>query len=216
MVNYSESSTTVGQRIFLWSVALLMIVGTVGSFVALVFANENQQKDQARFNQLYQEYQAEVDGQSKELSEKYYPDLKKFSEERVSEFDGASVAELSHVDLIVGDGEVLNEDSSFTAYYVGWGPDGVIFDQSIDGDSLKAPLDVYSGSVIEGWHEGVVGVKVGGMRELTIPSDKAYGETGSGTSIPPNTPLKFIVFIIPTPEAVEPSQELLDLNNRLG
>jgi hypothetical protein len=55
-------------------------------------------------------------------------------------------------------------------------------------------------------------MKVGGVRELTIPSDKAYGEAGSGDKIPANTPLKFIVMVIPTPEAIkEPAvpQELL-------
>lgn len=45
-------------------------------------------------------------------------------------------------------------------------------------------------------------MKVGGIRELTIPADKAYGETGSGGTIAPNTPLKFVIMIIPTPETI--------------
>jgi hypothetical protein len=45
-------------------------------------------------------------------------------------------------------------------------------------------------------------MKIGGVREITLPSDKAYGEQGSGDSIPPNTPLKFIVMAIPLPEQI--------------
>jgi hypothetical protein len=56
--------------------------------------------------------------------------------------------------------------------------------------------------VIKGWTDGTVGMKVGGVRELTIPSDQAYGATGSGTNIPPNTPLKFVIMVIPTPETI--------------
>ena len=61
-------------------------------------------------------------------------------------------------------------------------------------------------------------MKVGGVRELTIPSDLAYGETGSGDSIPANTPLKFVIMTIPTPTAIEqpmPSEELTTLYSRL-
>jgi hypothetical protein len=47
------------------------------------------------------------------------------------------------------------------------------------------------------------GMKIGGVRELTIPSDKAYGETGSGDNIPPNTPIRFIVMAIPLPATIE-------------
>ena len=46
-------------------------------------------------------------------------------------------------------------------------------------------------------------MNVGGIRELTIPSDLAYGETGSGDDIPANTPIKFVMMVIPTPETIE-------------
>lgn len=65
-------------------------------------------------------------------------------------------------------------------YYIGWNPDGIkIFDQSIDGETLKSPLSldgVGVSDVIVGW-KGLLGMKVGGVRELTIPSDMAYGAT---------------------------------------
>jgi len=52
-------------------------------------------------------------------------------------------------------------------------------------------------------------MKVGGVRELTIPASLAYGEQGSGADIPANTPIKFILMIIPTPATIQPSPELL-------
>jgi FKBP-type peptidyl-prolyl cis-trans isomerase FkpA len=57
--------------------------------------------------------------------------------------------------------------------------------------------------LIQGWKEGMKGMKIGGIREITIPSDKAYGESGQGDDIPANTPLKFVVMAIPAPAAIE-------------
>lgn len=204
-----ETSTTRGQRITLWFIAILMLVGTVGSFAMMVIANENDQKDQAKANEMkaayqaeYQDYQDKLGVQAKQLSDKYYSQFSKYSS-NVKAFDKNSVKELSKKDLLVGKGEKITSESSFYAYYIGWNPEGTIFDQSIKGDSLKMPYEVTPGMVIQGWTEGVDGMRVGGVRELTIPSDLAYGESGSGDNIPPNTPLKFIIMIIPSPEKIE-------------
>ena len=51
-----------------------------------------------------------------------------------------------------------------------------------------------------GWYDGVEGMKIGGVREVTIPAGLAYGETGSGEDIPPNTPIKFLIMAIPPAE----------------
>ena len=64
-----------------------------------------------------------------------------------------------------------------------------------------------SAGVIEGWREGIKGMKIGGVRIITIPSEKAYGETGSKDAtgketIPANTPLKFLVMAVPTPAEI--------------
>lgn len=204
-----ETSTTRGQRITLWFIAILMLVGTVGSFAMMVIANENDQKDQAKANEMkaayqaeYQDYQDKLGVQAKQLSDKHYSQFSKYSS-NVKAFDKNSVKELSKKDLLVGKGEKITSESSFYAYYIGWNPEGTIFDQSIEGDSLKMPYEVTPGMVIQGWTEGVDGMRVGGVRELTIPSDLAYGESGSGDNIPPNTPLKFIIMIIPSPEKIE-------------
>ena len=99
-----------------------------------------------------------------------------------------------------GDGEEIGVASQYRAYYIGWTPNGEVFDSSFDGESLKVPFDTSQATPIEGWRDGVVGMKVGGVRSMTLPSDLAYGETGSGEAIPPNTPIKFIVKIIETVE----------------
>lgn len=206
------------QRIGIWVIVIVFAVGSIGLIVIAVLAINNDKSDRARLAELtsqYQEqvgeYQAKVDVQTTELSSKYFSEFNQYAT-RPAAFDAAGVTALKTEDLKVGDGADITADSTFSAYYIGWNPSGTVFDGSIDGEKLKAPLLVNPGGVITGWTEGVVGMKVGGVRELTIPADKAYGETGSGDNIPPNTPIKFVVMIIPTPEAIEqpqPSAELI-------
>lgn len=207
-------AATRGQRIGIWIIAIFMGIGTIGSFAIIILGNQNQKNEQARYTQLQKEYQDAQTAQAQKLSATYFPVFSPYAS-RVGTFDAASVTELKTEDLKVGDGEALTAESSFTAYYIGWTPDGKIFDQSIDGSSLKAPFTAAPGQVIKGWTNGVVGMKVGGVRELTIPSDQGYGEAGSGTTIPPNTPLKFVMMTIPTPAQIEVPQELIDLYTRL-
>lgn len=206
-------AATRGQRIGIWIIAIFMGIGTVGSFAIIVLANQNEKGDQARYTQLLKEYQDKVRAQGDDLSKKYYEQFKQY-ESRVGEFDAASITELKTEDLAVGDGEELTSESSFTAYYIGWTADGKIFDQSIEGDKLKTPFNAAPGRAIEGWTNGVAGMKVGGVRELTIPAEQAYGESGNG-NIGPNSPLKFVMMVIPAPEQVEVPQELIDLNARM-
>ncbi len=211
-------ATTKGQRIGIWIIALFMGVGTIGSFAAIVLANNNAKSDQARLQELTAQYekatkayQEKTAAQAAELSKKYFDTFNQFSA-RVGSFTAADVTELKTEDLKVGDGDVITSSSPFTAYYLGWNPAGKIFDGSIDGDTLKSPISVTPGGVIEGWTKGVDGMKVGGVRELTIPASMAYGDKGQGELIPANTPLRFVVMIIPAPEVIpqpEMSPELL-------
>jgi FKBP-type peptidyl-prolyl cis-trans isomerase len=201
-------ATQKAQRIGIWVIAIVLTVGTLASFVAIVLQPKNAATDQTKLASLTAEYQAnqdeytkKVNEQAAELSKLYFSELGSYSS-RVSAFDKAAVTELKKEDLKIGDGAELTAESSFSAYYIGWNPDGVIFDQSIDSASLKAPIAVQPGGVIKGWTDGVIGMKVGGVRELTIPSDQAYGASGSGDKIAPNTPLKFIIKVIPAPETI--------------
>lgn len=209
-------ATSTAQRTGIWIIAIVLTVGTLAGFIAMILAPQNEAADTARTEKMYEqyqedyaEYQKKVDAQASELSKKYYDEFVKYKNQP-AKFDASSVKKLTTKDLKVGSGAKIDKDSKYSAYYIGWNPKGKVFDQSIDGKKLKAPIA--GGNLIEGWNEGVVGMKVGGVRLLSIPADKAYGEQGSGEDIPANTPIKFVVMIIPSPEKIaepEVPQELL-------
>lgn len=206
-------ATRKAQRIGIWIIAIVLTVGTLAGFVAIILQPKNEATDQAKLAELTAQYQAAQDAQTTELNAKYFDELNKYVT-RPAAFDKASVTELKTEDLKVGDGAELAADSSFSAYYIGWNPNGVVFDSSIKDGKLIAPIAVQTGSVIEGWTEGAVGMKVGGIRELAIPSDKAYGSTARSEDIPADTPLKFIIMVIPTPDSVPIPPELLEYYTR--
>lgn len=208
-------AATRGQRIGIWIIAIFMGIGTIGSFAIIILANQNDKTDQTRYTELLAEYQEKQTAQTKSLSDEYFATFNPYASQ-VGVFDAAAVTELKTEDLKVGDGETLTADSTYTAYYIGWTPDGKIFDSSISEGNLKAPFTASPGQVIQGWTNGVVDMKIGGVRELTLPSDQGYGEAGSGDSIAPNMPLKFVMMVIPTPETIPPSQELIELDTRLN
>ena len=219
-------ATAKSQRIGIWIIALVLLAGTLGSFLVLILAPKNQATEQARIEKLeseyqvvYDEYQAKVDAINNkidtELSHQYFEEFHQQTS-RIAAFDAGSVTGLTTEDLKIGDGDVAADDSTYSVYYFGWNPSGKMFDSSFNEDqtALGSPLDRQStgtwvfpggntGSVIGGWTEGIVGMKVGGIRELTLPADKAYGEQGSGEDIPANTPLKFVIMLIPTPDRSE-------------
>lgn len=201
-------SKGLGQRIGIWIIAIILTIGTLTSFIVIIIANNNAQTDQARQQEQYAEYekamgdyQAQVDAQAAELSEQYYAEFSQYSVE-VKAFTGSTVTELSTRDLKVGDGEEIQSGSVYSAYYIGWRPDGKIFDQSIDIENNKLKTPLTGGSFIEGWDQGVVGMRIGGVREITMPASMAYGSEGAGEDIPPDTPLRFIVMIIPKVEEI--------------
>lgn len=208
-------ATKRSQKIFIWVIAVTMLVGSVGTYFLMILANDNASRDadslqaqSEQFEREYAEYQEKVQEQGDKLSEQYYDEFKKYESE-AKKFSASDVKELKKRDLKKGNGDELTKESTFTAYYIGWNPEGEVFDSSFGDNVLKPPFTASPGGVIEGWTEGVDGMKVGGVRELTIPSEMAYGESGSGEMIPPNTPLKFILMVIPTPEEI-PQPEVSD------
>ncbi|MDD2823421.1 MAG: FKBP-type peptidyl-prolyl cis-trans isomerase [Candidatus Daviesbacteria bacterium] len=95
-------------------------------------------------------------------------------------------------DIEVGKGEEVKGGDYISIHYLGTLENGTKFDSSYDrGDPFKTRIGV--GQVIEGWDMGVIGMKKGGKRKLTIPSSLAYGESGAGGVIPPNATLIFEV-----------------------
>ncbi len=99
-------------------------------------------------------------------------------------------------DLTVGDGEEAAAGRTVEVHYVGhaWSS-GEQFDASWDrGDTFKFGLG--GGQVIEGWDQGVTGMKVGGRRRITIPPMLGYGKRGAGGVIGPDETLVFVVDLI--------------------
>lgn len=97
-------------------------------------------------------------------------------------------------DLTVGNGELAQVGDTVTAHYVGRLTNGQIFDSSLDSNTpIKFTLG--SGQVIRGWDEGLVGMRAGGKRALTIAPEYAYGANAVG-AIPPNSILIFEVELL--------------------
>jgi peptidylprolyl isomerase len=99
-------------------------------------------------------------------------------------------------DLVVGDGPEATAGSLVSAHYVGVTHDGgETFDASWDrGETFKFGLG--KGQVIQGWDEGVAGMRVGGRRRITIPPMLAYGKRGAGGVIGPDETLVFVVDLV--------------------
>jgi FKBP-type peptidyl-prolyl cis-trans isomerase FkpA len=103
-------------------------------------------------------------------------------------------AKVTMQDLVVGKGQEAKTGDVVSVHYVGTLTDGKEFDQSRKrGQPFTFPLG--QGRVIKGWDQGVVGMKVGGKRKLTIPPSLGYGERGAG-AIPPNSTLVFEVELL--------------------
>ncbi len=98
-------------------------------------------------------------------------------------------AKLKVEDIKEGGGETVKKGDTVVIHYVGTLESGEKFDSSVDrGTPFETQIGV--GNVIQGWDEGVIGMKVGGKRKLTIPPNMGYGDQAAG-SIPPSSTLIF-------------------------
>ena len=235
MIVNEERKTSPKQRIIIVAIAVFMLFSTFALYVGIVLNYQNQEsttsdtnRKMARFNVLYEEYQKQKDAQGDELSGKYFDQFKKYKQ-NVKAFNAASANNLVKKDLVVGTGRALeyktsadgksyeSTDVNYAAYYIGWLSDETIFDSSFDDNTnptkLKSPLPGSTG-MIQGWIEGLEGMRIGGVRELTIPSALGYGDKDQGT-IPANSPLKFIIMLVEKPSPVEVSDELENISMEL-
>jgi FKBP-type peptidyl-prolyl cis-trans isomerase FkpA len=107
---------------------------------------------------------------------------------------------LQYEDTKVGTGAVARKGFNVTVHYTGWlksrdGSTGRKFDSSRDNDQ-PFTFRLGAGQVIQGWDEGVQGMRVGGIRKLIVPAHLGYGAKGAPPSIPPNSTLIFEVELL--------------------
>lgn len=103
--------------------------------------------------------------------------------------------ELVVTDLVEGTGPVAVATDTVYVYYVGvLSKDGTRFDGNYGLEAFGVTLG--SGSVIKGWEQGLLGIKAGGRRQLDIPADLAYGDTGAGDVIKAGDALSFVVDVV--------------------
>lgn len=211
-----DIKTSPKQRFFIILIAILMVGSIVASYAAIVVSgasssntNSTSQIDEAKVAEYKEAYEKEV----AKFSDATKGDFDKFIKykSKITAYNEAE-ANTSGVDvedLKKGSGAKLAEDN-YLAYYVGWCADETIFDSSFDNNdeptAFAKILDPELG-MIEGWTAGVEGMKLGGIREITIPSELAYKEQDIACGV--NKPLKFLVM------AVEKTDELAELSDEL-
>lgn len=207
------------QRIIILVIAVLLLGSTIFAYMFIVLSGSGSKGSAStssieKLTKEYDQKTAEIQEAAKPLSEKYFKDFESYLA-KVKAYNTASAnASGLHIeDLKRGDGKELKEgDYDYMAYYLGWCADGTVFQSSFDSSenptSLNAPL-IGTQDMIEGWSQGIIGMKLGGVRELTIPGELAYGETKEICG-GKNSPLKFIVM------ALEKDENLAKLDEELA
>ena len=224
MIANQDLHTSPRQRIVIVFIALLMLLSTFALYASIVLSSNGSSsstetsaltaEEEARYQELLAEYQDKVNAQASELSSKYFDEFATFRS-RVKSFNAADVTDVTWTDLKVGDGQEVNSEDfvEYSAYYIGWLSDETVFDSSFDDASkptaLNSPL-AGTTEMIQGWKDGIQGMKIGGVREISIPSALGYGDQDQG-SIPANSPLRFVVMLVPRVDEVEVPDELNNL-----
>ena len=213
-----ELKTSVGQRIAILLIAFIMLGSIIAGYVAIVASGNSVSKTGDTVSEITEEKKAEYEAAYEEKKTEFaaatsdeYDIFKNYLGE-IHEYDEevANNSDVTIKELYEGSGRELGEsDKNYVAYYVGWCANGEVFDSSLDDATnptmFVRALDV-SGDLIKGWNEGVVGMKLGGVRRITMSGEKAYGdlrEICGGYY----KPLRFLVM------AVERDEDLLRLSD---
>lgn len=212
-----ELKTSTGQRVAIGIIAFIMLGSIIASYAAIIVGGNKDSGETALSDErmaYYSNKYAEKLKTFKEVSKNDYETFIKYKSE-VSAYNETSANEggVQVKDLLKGTGRALEkEDSNYLAYYVGWCADETIFDSSFDSDknpsAFAKALDVSLG-MIKGWYQGVQGMKLGGVREITVPGELAYAnqtEICGGY----NKPLKFLIMAVAKEDPLKTAASELD------
>jgi FKBP-type peptidyl-prolyl cis-trans isomerase len=106
-----------------------------------------------------------------------------------------TASKLESTDVVVGTGATVKVGDSITVKYTGSLVDGTVFDSTAKQGGTPATFTLAKGQLIEGWVQGIPGMKVGGTRKLVIPPELGYGAQANG-SIPANATLLFTIELV--------------------
>lgn len=217
-MDQSYLKTSWKQRLAILAIAVLLLGITVATYIGLVISNNSSSSaaDTSAQDEIYQRYVAkndELTALATSFAPTYFEEMKNYkSEVKAYNEETANSSALQTEDFKVGDGtEITEEWNDYYAYYIGYCADETVFDSSFDSyespTTLKAPISGAQ-SLIAGWSQGVLGMKVGGVRQITMPGDLAYGDTREicGDT---NKPLRFIIM------AIEPGEDYRKVSSEL-
>ena len=213
-MDQKQLKTSWQQRIIIGIIAFLLLFSTVAVYALIVLSNEKSKSKNEQVSKELTKVEEELTAKRNELetmvngfSDTYYGKFSNYRS-RVRSYNATSVnnSGLTTEDLEIGSGAEITSETSYYSYYIGWCADESVFDSSFDSwenpTALIDPLSYTSGEseFVQGWEDGVLGMKIGGVREIAIPGELAYGETKEICG-GKNSPLKFIIM------AVDPGEE---------
>lgn len=216
-----ELKTSVGQRVAIALIAIIMVGSMIASYAAIIISGSSSGSS------------SDTEGIGNEriayYEEAYYTKLNEFKNASQEDFEtfwqykgaiagynenAANEGGLVRQDLLTGSGRELSDgDTDYLAYYVGWCADETIFDSSLDDETNATAFSsalTGSADMIAGWTTGVIGMRLGGVRVITIPGELAYGDS---TEICGgyNKPLKFLVMTVANEDPLRTLKEELSL-----
>ena len=185
-------ATRTSQRVGIWIIAVVMLVGTLGAFFLPILINDSQSKEAEEMRVLQEQYEKQMaQCPGGEVADKKISPAPTPPEAPVLE----DVPELKMVDVTVGDGaEAKAGDCVEILYHGTLAKDGKAFEGGsnyAEGVPYRSPTTDF----VEGFSKGIIGMKVGGERQVFIPSAQAYGDQASG-EIPANSDLIFTIRLV--------------------
>ena len=214
-----ELKTSTKQRIIIAIIAVLMLGSIIAGYAAIILngGNKSSGTGDTKINDAkvaeYKEAYDNILAEFKDATKNDYEEFISFKSE-IKAYNESSANEggLQTRDLKKGTGEKLTDDSDYLAYYVGWCANESVFDSSFDDNdnptSFSKILDASLG-MIEGWNEGIKGMRIDGIREITVPGELAYGDSMEICG-GKNKPLKFIVMAKAKEEPLKSLAEKVD------